>query len=149
MSAASTTPPHSTHHHATHVTHHHATHVTHPHVTHEAVETEYFSFYYDPTSVSITFCIFLRISYIFMVRSFSNLFEHMKSIHLFTFTIHISIQHYIAAKSRHACYLYQTNAQEQIDVHTSHGLHTIEVWYVQMIEYPLMIKRCICGQDSD
>nr|XP_022292985.1 uncharacterized protein LOC111103798 [Crassostrea virginica] len=53
VSAASTTPPHSTHHHATHVTHHHATHVTHPHVTHEAVETEYFSFYYDPTSTTM------------------------------------------------------------------------------------------------
>ncbi|XP_022291144.2 uncharacterized protein LOC111102617 [Crassostrea virginica] len=91
VSAASTRPPHSTHHHATHVTHHHATHVTHPHVTHEAVETEYFSFYYDPTS------------------------------------------HYIAAKSRHACYLYQTNAQEQIDVHTSHGLHTIETTMLNLI----------------
>ena len=73
----------------------------------------------------------------------------MKSIYFFTFTIHIFIKHYIAAKLRHGCYLYHTNAQEQTDVHTSHGLHTIEVWYVHMIEYPFMIKHCIGGLDSD
>ncbi|XP_078314953.1 uncharacterized protein LOC111105317 isoform X3 [Crassostrea virginica] len=84
VSAASTTPPHSTHHHATHVTHHH--------VTHESSESEYFSFSYDPTS------------------------------------------HYIAAKLRHGCYLYQTNAQEQTDVHTSHGLHTIETTMLNLID---------------
>ena len=63
VSAASTTPPHSTHHHATHVTHHH--------VTHESSESEYFSFLYDPTSVSITLCIFWRRFLIFLLGSFS------------------------------------------------------------------------------
>ena len=29
--------------------------------------------------------------------------------------------------SLHICYLYKTSDQEQIDVHTSHGLHAIEV----------------------
>ena len=62
VSAASTTPPHSTHHHATHVTHHH--------VTHESSESEYFSFLYDPTSVSITLCIFWLRSLIFLVGIF-------------------------------------------------------------------------------
>jgi hypothetical protein len=36
-------------------------------------------------------------------------------------------QHILMARSKHVCYLYNTNSQEQVDVHSSHGLHTIEV----------------------
>ncbi|XP_056014375.1 uncharacterized protein LOC130052687 [Ostrea edulis] len=36
--------------------------------------------------------------------------------------------------SRHKCYLYQTSAQEQVDVHSSHGLHTIEKNVIDTID---------------
>ncbi|XP_048767022.1 uncharacterized protein LOC125674041 isoform X2 [Ostrea edulis] len=43
--------------------------------------------------------------------------------------------HIIAVKSSlHICYLYTTNGQEQMDVHTPHGLHTIERNLIAMID---------------
>lgn len=39
--------------------------------------------------------------------------------------------------SLHICYLYKTSAQEQIDVHTSHGLLSIEV-IIETVLYTTM-----------
>uniref|UniRef100_K1QLZ8 Uncharacterized protein n=1 Tax=Magallana gigas TaxID=29159 RepID=K1QLZ8_MAGGI len=36
--------------------------------------------------------------------------------------------------SLHICYLYKTSAQEQIDVHTSHGIHYIEKTLIDLID---------------
>lgn len=45
------------------------------------------------------------------------------------------ISHVMAVKSSlHICYLYKTSAQEQIDVHTSHGLHGIEKTLIDLID---------------
>ncbi|XP_062580453.1 uncharacterized protein LOC134242399 [Saccostrea cucullata] len=43
--------------------------------------------------------------------------------------------HVLAVKSSlHICYLYKTSAQEQIDVHTSHGLHVLEKNLIELID---------------
>nr|XP_022294689.1 uncharacterized protein LOC111104831 isoform X2 [Crassostrea virginica] len=45
------------------------------------------------------------------------------------------VTHMMAVKSSlHICYLYKTSDQEQIDVHTSHGLHAIEKTLIDLID---------------
>ncbi|XP_056014376.1 uncharacterized protein LOC130052688 [Ostrea edulis] len=42
--------------------------------------------------------------------------------------------HILLVRSNRICYLYNTSAQEQMDVHSSHGLHTIEKNVIDIID---------------
>ncbi|XP_061176924.1 uncharacterized protein LOC133185628 [Saccostrea echinata] len=49
--------------------------------------------------------------------------------------------HILLVRSAHTCYLYKTSPQEQIDVHSSHGLHTVEKNVIDIIDSnPTMVS---------
>ncbi|XP_062587816.1 uncharacterized protein LOC134249483 [Saccostrea cucullata] len=49
--------------------------------------------------------------------------------------------HVLSVRSGHTCYLYKTSSQEQMDIHSSHGLHTIEKNVIDIIDSnPTMVS---------
>ncbi|XP_062570215.1 uncharacterized protein LOC134232270 [Saccostrea cucullata] len=42
--------------------------------------------------------------------------------------------HVLSVRSGHTCYLYKTSSQEQMNIHSSHGLHTIEKNVIDIID---------------
>merc|ERR1711860_293111 len=42
--------------------------------------------------------------------------------------------HHMMVVNHKACYIYQMSAQESQDVHTTHGLHTLEIKLITMID---------------
>ncbi|XP_062570214.1 uncharacterized protein LOC134232269 [Saccostrea cucullata] len=49
--------------------------------------------------------------------------------------------HVLSVRSGHTCYLYKTSSQEQMNIHSSHGLHTIEKNVIDIIDSnPTMVS---------